>query len=294
MLKGTVVMANQQMNRQQGYAALWLIIAIVAVILIAWLLWPASPDEEADIAPPPIVAEEPLEIPPQVQQAPDIPRVTAPPPAPLEEAAPEVTATLPSLNESDGEARELLTAAAANHPTAVQWLKTDSLLRRGAAIVDILSRHQLPVSALPVGQAPGTFQVNADPEAGRIWLDEANYRRYDPVIGAINGVSAGRLVSIFHHLRPLLEQAYGELGYPQDNFDNAVIAAIDHLLAAPVMDEPIELVHETVAYEYADEALEKLPAAHRQLLRMGPQHTRTVQAKLREIRRLLVGSLDQE
>lgn len=287
-------MAHKRVNRQQGRAAPLIIIAIAAVILIGYLLWPKSATEQAEIIslPEPVENREP-ETPPQVLEAPDIPRVETPVSAEPSEDTAEETVTLPPLNDSDEQARELLVSAAEEHPTAVDWLKTDSLLRRGATVVDTLSRHKLPITALPVGQAPGTFQVSAEPEDGRIWLDEANYQRYDHVVSAVNAVSAERLVGIFHHMRPLLEQAYGELGYPEDNFDNAVIAAIDHLLEAPVIDTPVELVHETVAFEYADESLENLPAAHRQLLRMGPDHTRAIQTKLREIRRLLVGSLDQ-
>lgn len=288
-------MAHKRITHQHGRAVPLIIIAIAAVILIGYLLWPTPATEEADIISLPQPAETRVpETPQQVLEAPDIPRVEAPRPTVATDEVPEESVDLPSLNDSDEEARQLLTSAAEEHPTAVDWLETDSLLRRGATVVDTLSRHQLPITALPVGQAPGTFQVSAEPEEGRIWLDEANHQRYDHVIAAVDAVSAERLVGIFHHMRPLLEQAYGELGYPEDNFDNAVIAAIDHLLEAPVIDAPIELVHETVAFEYADESLENLPAAHRQLLRMGPEHTRAIQAKLREIRRLLVGSLEQE
>lgn len=285
-------MANNRLNHQQGLAAPLIIIAIAAILLTAYLLWPASPEPEI-VSLPEIVPER-REIPQQVLEAPDIPRVEAPAVVQPEETTEADTTSLPPLNDSDEEARELLIAAANDDETAANWLDTDSLLRRGATAIDILSRHQLPVTALPIGQAPGNFRVEAEPETGRIWLDSANYRRYDRAVGAVDAVSAERLVGIFHYFRPLLEQAYSELGYPEDNFDNAVIAAIDHLLAAPVVDTPIELVHETVAYEYADENLENLPAAHRQLLRAGPDHTRTVQAKLREIRRLLVGSLEQD
>lgn len=286
-------MANNRLSQQQGRAAPLIIIAIAAIILAAYLLWPATTPPEPEFTPEPASSTERQEIPQQVLDAPDIPRVEPTPTQPEETDEGSEVALLPPLNESDEEARELLTAAANNNDAAVEWLNTDSLLRRGASAIDILSRHQLPVTALPISQAPGQFQVDAEPETGRIWLDPANAERYDQLVNAIDSVSAERLVGIFHHLRPLLEQAYSELGYSEDNFDNAVIAAIDHLLEAPVLDEPIELVHETVAYEYADESLENLPSAHRQLLRMGPDHTRTVQAKLREIRRLLVGSLEQ-
>jgi hypothetical protein len=39
-----------------------------------------------------------------------------------------------------------------------------------------------------------------------------------------------------------------------------------------------------VFYQYADPALEKLPASHKLLLRMGPENTRQVQESLRRLR----------
>ncbi len=281
---------------QTGRAAPLIVLAVAAVLLIAYIFWPEHTDPEADLVTEiPIVEAERREIPPQILDAPDIPRVEAPVTAPAErDEVAEETPSLPALNESDEEARSLLVAAANENETATEWLATDSLLRRGATAVDILSRRQLPVTALPISQPAGNFVVETEPDTGRIWLDPANYRRYDRAVGAVDAVSAERLVGIFHYFRPLLEQAYGELGYPEENFDNAIIAAIDHLLEAPVIDEPIELVHETVAYEYADENLENLSSPHRQFLRMGPDNTRRVQAKLREIRRLLLGSMEQQ
>jgi hypothetical protein len=45
----------------------------------------------------------------------------------------------------------------------------------------------------------------------------------------------------------------------------------------------VRLTRDSVAYTYADPALESLSHAQRQLLRMGPRNIRIVQAKLREI-----------
>lgn len=288
-------MDNKRSRSRTNRSFPLLVIGLAIILLLGYLLWPEPSSPPEVVLPPPVIESEPTddEPPPQVTEAPDIPRVEQPATAPSDDATappePQVT-----LNDSDAEARELLTASTDSHPVATEWLTTDNLLRRGAMAVDILSRHQLPITALPVGQAQGSFQVDSDPESGRLLLDSTNFERYDPIVSAINAISSERLVSLFHYFRPLLEQAYTELGHPAENFDNALIAAIDHLLAAPVVDTPIELVHETVAYQYADERLESLPSSHRQLLRMGPEHTRTIQAKLRDIRQLLLGSLEED
>ncbi|MGD9662789.1 MAG: DUF3014 domain-containing protein, partial [Porticoccaceae bacterium] len=88
--------------------------------------------------------------------------------------------------------------------------------------------------------------------------------------------------------RPLLESAYGDLGYPADKFDNSLIAAIDQVLAAPEIDSAIALKSESVAYQFADPALESLPAIQKQMVRMGPANTAKIKVHLRQVRQALL------
>ena len=49
------------------------------------------------------------------------------------------------------------------------------------------------------------------------------------------------------------------------------------------MEEDVALRPGGIGYAYVDPRLESLSAAQKQLLRMGPENVRTIQAKLREI-----------
>jgi hypothetical protein len=60
--------------------------------------------------------------------------------------------------------------------------------------------------------------------------------------------------------------------------------ALDNLLDAPDINEPIKLVQPKVMYEFADPALEARSAGQKIMIRMGSENAAKVKAKLREIR----------
>ncbi len=66
---------------------------------------------------------------------------------------------------------------------------------------------------------------------------------------------------------------------------------IDHLLAAPEVQEPLRLVQPKVLYEYADPRLETLSAGQKILVRVGSENAAKLKAKLREIRGEVTGQM---
>jgi hypothetical protein len=76
------------------------------------------------------------------------------------------------------------------------------------------------------------------------------------------------------------------------------VQVIDHLLATPEPEGPIEVIPPQVKgpvplerpwalHEFADPELQALTAGQKLLLRMGPVNQRRVKGKLEEIRRLV-------
>jgi len=86
----------------------------------------------------------------------------------------------------------------------------------------------------------------------------------------------------------LFQQAYEDLGYPGRFFNDRLVEVIDHLLAAPEPQGPIQLVQPKVFYQFADARLEDLSAGQKLLIRMGPANERSLKAKLRDLRAELV------
>ena len=88
--------------------------------------------------------------------------------------------------------------------------------------------------------------------------------------------------ALYRTLRPLIDEAYTELGYPQARFDDTLVRAFAELLRAPVVVGEAELVPRIISQAYLDPELEDLSGAQKQLLRLGPANASRVQRKLRE------------
>jgi Protein of unknown function (DUF3014) len=258
-----------------------IIIAVVALVAIAtWVFVqkqdtpPALTSEAVKPAPPP--------PPKAVDEAPDIPQLMA---EVAEDEQTEEESQLPPLTESDEFARNVLSGLN-DSETFSLWLQTDNLLQKAVTFVDGVSRGNILKKVIPVQPPSSKFQVVREDD--RIYLDPANYHRYDDLVNLVTGISPQASFQSFHTLRPLLEAAFGDLGYPGDKMDNSLIAAIDQVLSAPEIEEPIALKSESVAYTFADPKLEALPAVHKQMIRMGPENTRKVKQHLSQIRQSLL------
>ncbi len=265
----------------------WILLVIMLCILGGlgyFLLMPTStPPESTEMHSETLTLEEPAPVvnPPSTATAvitEDIPE---------KPTAAELSVVLPTLNESDENARKRLNALTPSG-TLSQWFHTDHIIRRSITMIDGLSRGILLPKMLNVPTPKSKFLARKEGE--RLWIDPNNYQRYNYLVKVIESVDSSQLINFFHLYRPLLEQAYEELGYPAEDLDNAIIAALDQVLATPIPGTPVALTQESVHYKYADKQLETLPAIQKQLLRMGPENTRSLQSKARELRNALLGT----
>lgn len=199
-------------------------------------------------------------------------------PAALGAAAPPMA--LPPLAESDELVRTVVRELS-SHPTLVAWLATDGIVRGFVAGVDNVAEGRTPAAhARALAPAQG-FQVRD--RGGDLFVDPRSYERYDRAGALVAEIDAQGAARAYTILKPLLDEAYRELGYPDRRFDATLERAVAHLLETPVVDGPVELVPDGIAFAYADRSLEALSAAQKQLLRMGPRNMQIVQSKLREI-----------
>ena len=112
--------------------------------------------------------------------------------------------------------------------------------------------------------------------------DPRSYDRYVRIADAVASVDPRAAARVYATLKPRIEDANRDLG-TQQPFDHTLERAIVALLATPVVDAGESLKPKGIGYGYADERLESLTAAQKQLLRMGPRNVRVIKAKLREI-----------
>jgi hypothetical protein len=240
--------------------------ALGAAIYFLYIRDDAPPGKTA--APPPVTAQAPDTPPPVRNPLPD---------APAEQAAPP----LPPLAQSDPAARDALTQVFGRE--AIEDLVVpSSLVRRFVITIDNLPRKRVPVQSRPIASAEGEFRVAGTEDA--YTLDEQNFARYEPAVALVKKADAEQLAALYRRFHPLMQEAYGDLGREGVYFNDRMVEVIDHLLATPEVQGPIELVRPRVYYEFADPALEQLSAGQKLLIRMGPENAAAVKEKLRQLR----------
>ncbi len=273
-----------------GLPKLPIALAVLALVIgIAWYFSGSGP-EQPETSPElttPVPAQSPPPLEPAVTPAPDIPALE-PVTVVAEEIDPNdlvIPEPALKLEDSDPLVRETL-AGPLSDSVFAQALRQDDLLERGTAFIDAAGNGSVLNKVFPLPQPEGKFEVKE--EAGKLTVDPATYARYDGYAAAIGALDPDTLATAFHEFRPLLEQAYANLGYKEEDMDNSLIRALDQVLAAPVLDEPAALEQHITTYTYADESLENLPPIAKQLMRMGPENQRIIQDQARALRAALL------
>lgn len=206
-------------------------------------------------------------------------------PEPAPQPEPEPEPELPALDESTPTVLQTLDSSG----VVIQPLKSSQLVRDAVVIVDNLRNGTLVRDRTIVQRPDGRFQVLEI--EGELYIDERSYQRYDAIVDWFVSLDEQALVENYDLFKPLMQQAYGEIGYPDANFNDALFEAIDVLLATPVPETLVQVKDDEVMYTYADPAYEGLPPAQKQLLRMGPDNIKRVKQKLREIKRVFEANL---
>jgi len=184
------------------------------------------------------------------------------------------------LSKSDELVRKLAAELSA-HPSFTKWLMTDYLIRRFTATVDLIAKGDSPRRPMDFIEFEENFPVLE--EDGRLYLDPAGYQRYVGIAAVIMSLDAKGCATLYKQLQLPIQQAYREMGYPEEDFDATLRKAIFKLLETPVVEGKIYLEKDVVTYKFVDPELENLSAAQKHLLRMGPDNMTVIQAKLMEI-----------
>lgn len=194
---------------------------------------------------------------------------------------------LPPLNASDEFVRERLPDSL---PEA--WVDREDLLRRSAVVLENATRGEIPRRQLSFMAPDGPYPVRVVEEEGRdrprYFVDPAGHARYDRYLDMLEAMPADQLAVFLKDASPLLQEALGELG-DQAPVEDSLLAAIDQMLAVPVIRDEVELLQPKVLFEYADPELESLSGLQKQVLRMGPDNVLRLQSYLRVLREALTG-----
>jgi hypothetical protein len=208
-------------------------------------------------------------------------RVEAPQPPlpPLGGAAAPIV--LPPLDQTDPVVRDLLKQIT-SHPRVAAWLATQGLIRNFVVVVSIVAEGRTPAGQLRVLRPSAGFHVIE--RGGDLYIDPRSYERYDGLAAAAASIDPAGAARLYATLKPRIEEAYRDLGVPATPFDRTLERAIVLLLKTPTVEDPVRAEPQGgVGYGFAAPDFEALPAAQKQLLRMGPRNVRSIQSSLRAI-----------
>jgi hypothetical protein len=167
-------------------------------------------------------------------------------------------------------------------PGLTTWLNTDQLIRRFFLIVNDFSQSQRVSRHMSFLRLQEPFFVEQN--GNDLYIAPKNYQRYKSLTEAIKAVDAKKAANLYRRFRTLLLQVLAELGFAKDiTLESVVKKAAAEIIAAPVIEGQIMLIRPSVYYRFADPKMEAFNPVQKQMIRMGPENTRIIQAKCREI-----------
>jgi hypothetical protein len=271
---------------QKGKQTSWGIIAVIIVIVIAGLVWlyVSSTQQEkiADVTLTPLIkAEISAEPIPETETIePEIAAVVEP--EPFVETIPEII--LPSLDESDVWVQEKLP----NYTWRKELLKlviNKDMVRRFVVFTDNFAQGNLAYAHSPLVKPSTKFlanEINNGTTTGWKW-NESSTQRFTLYVDLLRSFDSETLVQWYFEMKPLIDQAYAELGYPEDNFTDVLHDAITKVLDMEIPKESLDLVRPSVMFRYKNEQVEALDDADKLLLRLGKENLLVIKSVLLEI-----------
>ena len=186
---------------------------------------------------------------------------------------------LPPLDASDTLVRTLVQGLTES-PAVMAWLPTNGLIRNFTVVVTNIAEGR---DAGKTSEGPASRRGVPGRHAKRRHLRRSAQLRSLRADRRCDRIGQrGGAAKLYATLKPRIEEAQRDLG-AADSFDHTLERAIVALLNTPTIDGSERLKPKGIGYGYADDRLESLSPAQKQLLRMGPRHVRVVKAKLREI-----------
>nr|WP_305910046.1 DUF3014 domain-containing protein [Methylomarinum sp. Ch1-1]MDP4522995.1 DUF3014 domain-containing protein [Methylomarinum sp. Ch1-1] len=197
---------------------------------------------------------------------------------------PEKAEALPALEDSDALFRREMLALSGGF---ADQLQEELLIRKYLWVINDFSQGQRLAKHMSFLALQQPFVAEKDEQG--LFIAERSYRRYDRLARAFAAIDVEAAMNSYQKLRPLLQQVYQEFAYPQHyQLEDLFKKAAAEMIAAPAIDGRVALVRKSVRYQFADQDLEALSPVQKQMLRMGPENTRIIQQKLRELVQALV------
>jgi len=282
----------------------WSLIAFIILVIIAiGVAWQFTGDKTE-----PVVIGEPVliveEIPEIVEVLPepiiDTPEVVAV----VEEVIEPVENILPLLDESDDWLKIKL--------PEITWRKEllkliidEDMIRRFVVFIDNFAQGIIAYEHSPFILPNAKFSPDIDSVSlqenplqtsssdsslqgtqrvkQNVWQwNENSSRRFSLYVDLLRSMDSESLVQWYGEIKPLIDEAYSELGY-EDDFTNTLQDAITRVLDMELPKSSMTLIRPSVMYQFADPELEALPDTDKLLLRLGRDNLLVMKSVLLEL-----------
>jgi len=279
-------MENSESIENRSKPSSWLLISIIIAVIVATSIWFYLDDtpEPEPIVPQVVVKESTKEVitEPVVLQEPIVELIEEP--EPIVEVI--KVNPLPLLDESDSWLKEKL--------PSLTWRKEllklvidDDMIRRFVVFTDNFSQGILAYKYSPLVSPNSSFSAIEtqifDDENQQQWLwDRQSEKRFSLYIDLLKSVDNDSLISWYHEIKPLIDQAYAELGYPDDDFTDVLQSAITRILDAELPKSELKIIRSSVMYKYQDPEIEALDDVDKLLLRLGKENLLIIKSALLE------------
>ena len=267
-----------------------LIIFIILALITIAIAWQFTGNKAApEVVQAPIV--EPQTVPEPVAEIvePELIETPVEKPESIKEEPEPVENPLPSLNESDDWLKIKL--------PEITWRKElltliidDDMIRRFVVFTDNFAQGTVAYEHSPfvLPKVKFTAQsdtISVDEKQSKDKLfqwNESTSKRFSLYIDLMRSMDSDSLVLWYMEIKPLIDEAYSELGY-DDDFTQTLQDAITRVLDMELPKSSMALVQPSVMYKFANPELEALPDTDKLLLRLGKENLLVMKSVLLEI-----------
>ena len=151
------------------------------------------------------------------------------------------------------------------HPVLASFVVTEQLVRKAVVVVANVAEGLSPARLFPHLRPEERFEVAS--HSGRLVIDAESYYRYNTYVDLLVSLDSAGLVETYRNVRPLIDEAYQELGYGERPFEDVLTMAFTVVLKTPIVRGDMAVKTVSVNYTYSAQWIEDLPPVQRQLLR---------------------------
>jgi len=190
---------------------------------------------------------------------------------------------LPPLNESDDWLKIKL-AEITLRKNLLSLVIDEDMIRRFVVFTDNFSQGDIAYDhspfVLPKAKFIPYLKNKGKPNTWQ-WNERAT-KRFSLYVDLLRSMDSDSLVQWYMEIKPLIDEAYNELGY-EDDFTNTLQDAITRVLDMELPKSSMNLIRPSVMYKFSDPQIEDLPQADKLLLRLGKDNLLIVKSVLLEL-----------